>query len=156
MKTLEELLNISTITIAGEEYEIDMESYLNVDSSNLQHEFERHVKMVAITGFAYERAVAHAQKLEVELDRIYALCDARARNEAALEGGKKPTEAMIENMAKTAAEYQTKQNEFLDAKKEAGLLKALRDAMTHRKDVLVGLGANYRQELQAEPTLRQR
>lgn len=156
MKDLEELLNISVITIAGEEYEIDMEKYLHVDSNNLQHEFERHVKMVAIVSFAHERAMAFAQKLEVELDRIYALCDARARNEAAIEGGKKPTEAMIENIAKTAVEYQEHQNVFLEAKKEAGLLKALRDAMAHRKDVLVGLGANYRQELQAEPTLRQR
>jgi len=156
MKDLAELLEVASFKIAGQDYEIDMEKYLHVDSTNLNYEFERHTKLVAIVGFAHERAMAYAQKLEVELDRIYALCDARARNSAALDGGKKPTEAMVEGMAKTAQEYQEHQNLFLEARQEAGLLKALREAMAHRKDVLVGLGANYRVEVQSEPTLRQR
>jgi hypothetical protein len=156
MKDLAELLEVASFKIAGQDYEIDMEKYLHVDSTNLNYEFERHTKLVAIVGFAHERAMAYAQKLEVELDRIYALCDARARNSAALDGGKKPTEAMVEGMAKTAQEYQEHQNLFLEARQEAGLLKALREAMAHRKDVLVGLGASYRAEIGAEISLSHR
>lgn len=153
MRNLEELLDIKSVTIAGEEYEIDVDMCVEVDQHNLKTAFENHTKLMVLVGFAFERALSHAKQLEVECERLYAMCDARARNDAAV-SGVKMTEKMVENSALTAAEYQEHQNKLLTAQKEMGLLKALKEGMIHRKDMLVGLGATYRSELAAEPTLR--
>lgn len=155
MKNLAELLDITSVSIAGEEYEFDTNDFLTVDNTNLQHEFTRHTKLVAIIGFAYEAALLHSQRQEIALDKIYALCDARERANAMAIGAKKPTETMIDNVVKTAQEYQEQQQITLQARSDLGKLKALKEAMQHRKDCLVGLGANYRSEINAEATLRQ-
>lgn len=149
--SIEELISETSVVVAGKEYDLPIAEYLAVDPSHLEHEFTVHTQRVAIVGFAYEKALIHVQKLETQLGRMYALCDAKVRINLTFDlGNKKPTEAMVENAVRVEPEYQELENELLSAKEHLGVLRVLKDAMAHRKDVLVGLAANYRSEIQAD------
>jgi hypothetical protein len=57
---------------------------------------------------------------------------------------------MIENMVITDDRYVAVQSDLMDAEKQHGLLKAARDSMAARKEMLVSLGANQRTEFRAD------
>ncbi len=152
MKQLDQLLEIESITIDNEEYSTSLIKEAIHLSGNLADDFSNQAKYVAIIGFGYERALRLVAQLEVQLDRIYALCDARARNNALVEN-RKVTEKIIEGEVKTSEEYQLHQNKLLEARYQSGILKTLKEALVHKKDALVGSAANYRAELAAERTM---
>lgn len=58
----------------------------------------------------------------------------------------KLTEKMVENEVITNPLYEAAMQAYLQAKKEHGLLMVGREAMGHRKEMLISLGANYRAE----------
>ena len=86
---------------------------------------------------------------------MYAILDYQKRLEMQ-NSGVKTTEKMIENMVITADEYVALQTELLDAERQVGLLKAARDSMAQRKEMLVSLGANQRTEFRADASLMAR
>jgi hypothetical protein len=62
---------------------------------------------------------------------------------------------MVENTVITDPKYVELQEKYLDAKRNAGVLKSARDAMIHRKDMLVQMGANYRAEGSSDISLKE-
>ena len=72
------------------------------------------------------------------------------------ESSVKLTEKMVENTVITHPEYVESLNNHLDAKRTAGLLKAARDAMIHRRDMLIQLGATHRAEGTSDIRIRER
>ena len=93
-------------------------------------------------------------KKKYELDMLYASIDHKAR-QAALASKVKLTEKMVENTVITDQEFQQAKREYLEAKKEFGVLQAGREAFIQRKEMLISLGANYRAEGNADPVLLQ-
>lgn len=152
MLSLEELLEVNAFSIEGEEYENTISKDLEIDMEHLDQCFANQAKLMAIYGFAYDKAADQESRLKIELEKIYALLDAQTRNNFEV-SGHKFTEKKVHNVVITSPEYQLKQNEYQQAKLVASHLKSACLALMHRRDMLVGLGANYRAQLNLEPTL---
>lgn len=102
----------------------------------------------------YEMAVAWETSLKHELQRMYARCDQLAREDMKA-AGIRATEKMVENTVITHPKYLEVQEEYHNAKRISGLLKAARDAMIHRRDMLIQLGATVRAEGAADISIRE-
>lgn len=155
MLPLKDVLDIESFTIDEQEYENTLAEDLEVDPSSpltLQDSFARQAKLVAVYGFAENRAASCELQRKAEMERIYALVDSRTRNNFAVEGTKF-TEKVVHNVVITSPEYQLAQQKHLEAKKTATMLKSAREAIQHRKDMLVTLGANYRAEINNDPLI---
>lgn len=127
---------------------------LDIDRLNLSEEFENHSKRYAWYSTAYELCLDKERRLKSELARAYAQLDAQARATMKAQGIR-VSEKKVENMVITTPDYIEIQGRYLDAQRMTGLLKAARDAMIHKKDCLISLGANIRAELASDPSLLQ-
>jgi hypothetical protein len=132
--------------VIGElEYEKNLAQDLFINKGALNDDFAEHAEKFSWYATAYELCLAHEGRLRAQLDRIAAQLDYIVREE--MKGAEvRITEKKVENTVITRPEYVALHNEILEAKLQTGLAKAARDAMIHRKDMLVGLGANYRAE----------
>lgn len=142
----------STFTVGDISYESQLEEDLFVNRADLSNEFARHAERFAFYATAYELSVERYTRLENALKRLYAQLDHEKRL-ALMNSGVKTTEKMIENSVITDDRYTAGEEEVLDAQKQVGLLKAARDAMIHRRDMLVSLGATYRAEVRADVSM---
>lgn len=138
--------------VAGMLQDSSLQEDIFVDRSRLNDEFAEHASRFGWYSTAYELCVDHEARLKAKLERAYAQLDAQAR--AQMEAaGVKVTEKKVENTVITQPEYISIYEEYLDAKLQVGLLKAARDAMIHKKEMLVSLGANLRSEMKSDPSL---
>lgn len=145
------LLNDS-FTVGDVTYSSTLEEDLFVNRADLSTEFSRHAERFAFYATAYELAVERLQRLENALKRLYAQLDHEKRT-TFMNAGVKTTEKMIENSVITDERYVAGEAEVLEGQKQAGLLKAARDSMIHRRDMLVSLGATYRAEVRADVSM---
>lgn len=146
---LAEVFKIGTV-----EYPNVLAQDLAVNQSALSETFATHAERFAWYATAYELAMAYEAGLKEETARTYARVDHQVRT-AARDAGVKLTEKMVENSVITHALYLEVQEEYLSAKAHTGLLKVARDAMIHRRDMLIQMGANYRAEGAADISLRE-
>ena len=144
-----------TYTVGAVDYESNLDEDLYINRSDLSSEFASHAERFAYYSTCFEIASDKLRRLEVDLKRMYAILDYQKRLEMQ-NSGVKTTEKMIENMVITADEYVALQTELLDAERQVGLLKAARDSMAQRKEMLVSLGANQRTEFRADASLMAR
>lgn len=146
---------VPTYTVGALDYESRLDQDLYINRSDLSSEFAQHSERFAYYSTCFEIASDKLRRLEVELKRMYAVLDYQKRLEMQ-NSGVKTTEKMIENMVITSDEYVAMQTEQLNAEREVGLLKAARDSMAQRKEMLVSLGANQRTEFRADAALMAR
>lgn len=145
-------LLIEKFNVAGIEYTSNLANDIRIDRMNLSEEFADHSRRFAWYSTAYELSVDHETRLKALVDRAYAQLDTLIRANAEA-NGIKLTEKRVENAVITHHEYVDIQDQLFDAKLQTGLLKSARDAMMHRKDALVSIGANQRAELSSDPSL---
>ncbi len=131
--------------IGEEEYDKDLEQELFVNRGDLSGEFADHSLRFAWFSTAYELCVDHEARVKSLLERQAAHLDFIVRQEFQA-ANLKSTEKKVENSVITRPEYTELQEKLFDAKLQTGLAKAARDAMIHRRDMLIGLGANQRAE----------
>jgi hypothetical protein len=62
---------------------------------------------------------------------------------------------MVENTVITHPMYVELQDKYLAAKLNTSLLRTAKDAMIHRRDMLIQLGANYRAEGMSDISLKE-
>ena len=134
-----------TIEIDGQEYTVDLSADLDINEGDLSSEFCKHAEKFAFYATAYELALRQDKKLHAKLDRQYAILDHSVRMEGK-SSGTKLTEKMVENSVITRPEYTELQEKLQEASEKTGLLKQDKDAMIHRRDMLIQLGATQRAE----------
>lgn len=127
---------------------------VRVNQGYLYGDFIDHPEKFQKWATLYEMAVDMESRLKNELQRMYAHCDKHTRDELKM-SGIKYTEKMVENTVITHPKYLEVQEEYHDAKLISGLLKAARDAMIHRRDMLIQLGATARAEGSADISIRE-
>jgi len=144
-----------------DEFEVDGLAYpsklvkdLHIDRMNLSLEYELHSERFNWYATAYELALDKERRLKAELGRAYAHVDVKAR-ENLKAAGIRVSEKKVENVVITHELYREVQDQYFDAQRMVGLIKAARDAMIHKKDCLVSLGANLRAEMASDPSLLQ-
>jgi hypothetical protein len=143
-----------TYMVGDVEYESSLLEDLKINRADLSTEFSDHPKKYGWYSTAYEIALDEEQRAKAGLERAYAILDVQARNNMTA-AGVKPTENKVKNVVITHKEYVEKQDDYFSKKSEAALIKAARDAMIHRKDCLVSLGANLRAEAASNPSILQ-
>lgn len=146
-------ISVEEVKIGSMVFRSDFREDVRIIDSALNNEFCHHAERFSKYATAYELASDVEARLKEELARVYAQQDYLARSDLK-RANIKHTEKMVENTVITAPAYVEKQEEYLESKKNSGLLKVMRDAMIHRRDMLIQLGANYRAEGISDITLK--
>lgn len=141
------------IVINGHEYPNTLNEDVRVNQGSLIHDFSDHTEKMAYWATLYELSLDQETRLKNELSRAYAHCDKEVRQQADM-SGVKMTEKKVENSVITHPMYTEIQEEYQQAKARTGLLKAARDAMIHRRDMLIQLGATARAEGDSDISIR--
>ena len=144
----------SKIIIQGQEFEFDFDSDLFVNRADLDSEFCEQAKRFATYSTGYEMALEESAKTKIELERLCAHLDHRGRMEAKT-AGFKMTDKMADGYVKGHVDYLAKNEELLHRQKITGLLKQAKDAMIHRKDMLIQLGYSQRQERASDISMKE-
>lgn len=150
----EQDLLFDVFKIGEQEFDNNLDEHLNLRTKNVNECFMEHAELFAWYATAYELALDVEIRAKDALSRLYARVDAQARD-AARSAGVKMTEKMVENTVITDPQYVAEQEKYLDAKRNTGLLKAAKDAMIHRRDMLIQMGATYRAEGLSDITLKE-
>lgn len=141
------------VKVNGKEYEVDPASDVRINRADLNGEIETHAEKFAWWATAYELAVEQEMQMKAELDRVYAKTDILVRAEFDM-AGLKSTETKVSNEVVLREEYRAAQDAHRSAVQQVGLLKAQRDAMLHRRDMLIALAHNYRAEGHSDMSLK--
>lgn len=147
------LKGIETFKIADDEHENILQEDLYINSTDLSSAFEDHAQRFSWYATAYELASDYDGRLKIELERLSATLYNTYKQEA-VSTGMKITEKGLDSRVITTDIYLSLQDQYLNATRQTRLLKAARDAMIHRKDMLVSAASNYRAEIQADISLR--
>lgn len=135
----------------GVEYDVDVDGELAVDRENLQLDFGEQAGKYAFYATAYaaaQMAVEHA-----ELDLAIMKSQAAARLRATPVGTdskgkpKDPSEAFIDKELPRQQEVIEAQRAIIKAKTQEGMLRAIKEALQHRRDMLIQLGYDTRLEM---------
>ena len=150
----EQLELFDVFRIGSNTFPNKLNEHLDLQGKHINDSFMEHGQLFAWYATAYELALDNETRLKEELARTYARLDHlhRTNGKAA---GVKMTEKMVENTVITDPAYIKASGDYLDAKRNTGLLKAAKDAMIHRRDMLIQMGATYRAEGQSDITLKQ-
>ena len=148
-----ELIGIDKFVIANEPYENTLQEDLYINSTDLSSAFEDHAQRFSWYATGFELASDYDGRLKIELVRLGATLYNTYKAEA-VSTGMKITEKGRDNRVITTDIYLSLQDQYLGAARQTRLLKAARDAMIHRKDMLVSAASNYRAEIQSDISLR--
>jgi hypothetical protein len=150
------VLNFADVAPAIEcdEFDTLVQEDVRVNDGFLSGDFIDHPEKMHKWGSLYERALDVETRLKNELARMYAKVDHNTRLELK-SSGMKSTEKMVENTVITHPKYLEVLEEYHDAKLQTGLLKAAKDAMIHRRDMLIQLGASARAEGFSDISIRE-
>ena len=136
------------VDVDGVTHDLNIEEAVSIDRTDLDMEFSNHPRIYAKFSTLAEIAKDRMNRRKWELDQLEASLDAEKRTEAALLSAQNPkfryTETMCENEIKGDIRYKTKKEEWLAACLLANQLTAWVDALCHKKDMLISLGANHR------------
>tara|TARA_Y100001963_G_C6747288_1_gene432280 strand:+ start:916 stop:1479 length:564 start_codon:yes stop_codon:yes gene_type:complete len=131
------------IEIDGQEYDLVPDQDTKIDGGDLDTEFITLPSLLNRYGYLAAHARAEVDGLKYAMERLYAVVDAETRQEAE-RMNVRMTEKKIENTVITDHKYQKAKLAYIDARKKAGLLSAVLDALNAKKDCLISLGANQR------------
>ena len=148
-------LDITQFYIGETAYDFEAAQHVKIDKGNLNAEFENHAQLFAYYATAYELALDVEVSHKAYLDRVYAVEDHKARMNAE-QVNKKLTEKMVENTVITSQNYTDALKAYLTAKKQTGIIKAVKDALIEKRSMLISLGANFRAEGSSDVSLNQK
>jgi hypothetical protein len=136
----------------------ELQDDLAINHADLQEEFLKQAELFAWWASTCELAKDLVARQKFMIERLAASIDHRVRMEAeaaSAQIGKsvKLTEKMVEHTIISDEEYQKAMFQYLELKKQFGMLQAGKDAVEQKKDMLVSLGANYRAEASSNPSI---
>ncbi len=140
-------------TLGSRTYIADFADDVRINSAALSNDYITHPERFAWYATAYELAQEQEARSKSALELVAAKLDYITRQQLK-DAHVKYTEKMVENTVISAPQYREAEDAYLRSKRVVGILKAARDAMIHRRDMLVSLGANYRAEGQSAISLK--
>ena len=125
---------------------------VTLDDTNLQGQFVRYTPDLYFWGAKLALVKQSEGLAKMQKDVVAADLDATGRE--ALAGDKKPTEGMVAAWVTRHPAMQEAEKALLEAVFETERVKAVYDALRAKRDMLVGLGAQHRAEMQHEPSIK--
>lgn len=129
----------------GSVYEIDIDAELRVDPQNVQDALLKQPGLYAWYATVHAATQSIVEKAKLDLDVLRARTDEKVRKEAAA-SGTKVTESSIPLSIDRDPEVVKASQALIEARRQEGVLRAVREAFTHRRDMLIQLSAMERQE----------
>lgn len=133
----------------GKDWRINFYDEVVVDERKINQELAEHPAKFALWATMHGEAKERVAYLELERDRLESDLGNELVNDTPA-GEKKPTEKQIELYVTGHEKYRKLENELLKVKALQERLYIARDAMTHRRDVLVALATNLRREMDVD------
>lgn len=127
------------------------EECLAINQSDLQAEFVRYTADLGYWGMQFAAKKQDENLAKIKRDVTAAELDVMARE--ALMGDKKPTEGMVSAWVIKHPAMQEVEKDLHAATYESDKVRAIWDAMRAKRDMLVGLGAQQRAEMQRDPQI---
>lgn len=129
-------------------FDTDFYTDVLVNQGALNTDYEEHPQILSRWGTLSELCEDYAVRMKDELKRVDSSLDIMIReNFAATEV--KITEKKVEKTLLMRPEYVRQLDKYNAAKLQSGLAKRAMECIMSRKDMLIGLGANYRAEGQS-------
>ncbi len=125
---------------------------VTLDNTNLQGEFVKYTADLSFWGAKLGYAKQEESLAKLARDVTAADLDSAARE--ALMGDKKPTEGAIAGWVTRHPSMQEAERTLIHATHAMDQVKAICDALRAKRDMLVGLGAQQRAEMQHEPIVK--
>jgi len=145
-----EKLGPLTLIISEEQtVNLDYEDELKLSEEEINNELRDQPSLYAYYAVLGEMAEAALAEAKLQLDTTTASLDGKYREQLASMG--KVTENLVANSVKVDEDYIAAVLRVNVARKNVGLLGAIKEAFRHRKDMLVTLASNMR--IQADSTL---
>lgn len=140
-------------------HDLDVEAYLHdcvsIYPEQIHEEYVRQSADYAYWNERYARALKRFLTSRVNLQRVEARVWMETRAKL-LEENAKVTEAMVNNEVAGNEDLRRAMDEKIEAEVEKTRLGGILEAMTHKKEMLVSLGAHVRKEMEGDPSLRER
>lgn len=114
---------------------------------DLTRHMSRQPGLFAYYGGIAEAAYQRSKRLKYEIHCLQEDLDGELRRKAKAKGEKLPTETAIKAKINRHPDVRAKFEEYLEAKRVAGMLAILKDAFKQRADMLRSIGAMQRSEL---------
>lgn len=125
---------------------------VRLEPTALEEEFVRYTPDLAFWGAQLAEAKRDEALLKLARDTTSSDLDGAARD--ALAGDKKPTEAAVSAWVQKHPVMQQAEQALINASYHVDKVRAVYDALRAKRDMLVGLGAQQRAEMQGDPTIR--
>ena len=154
--------NEVTVVHRGTKYEIDIDAELSIDEQNIKSCYIDQAGKYAWYAAAFAAAMRRVDDLKINLDIVQADVNVakakavdRLKREMQAADPKKKVPAMnaIEAILDSQPEVVDARNAVIDAQKklvsakyDQEVVKAVKDAFTHRRDMLIQMGADARME----------
>ena len=127
------------------------EECMALNQADLQAEFVRYTADLGYWGMQFAGKKQEENLAKLKKDVTAAELDVLARE--SLAGDKKPTEGMVSAWVTKHPAMQEAEKELHAATYEMDKVRAVWDAMRSKRDMLVGLGAQQRAEMQRDPQI---
>lgn len=135
------------VKVSAQKHEVDsVNEDLRIDEDNLNSEYTKQPSLFTWYAVMSAESEALRDSLKFELEMLYAQIGKQVRLEIEL-CGDKVTEKLIDQEIARKEEYRQKKEELLEANRQFNVMKAVKEGLVQKKDMLISLGANLRGEI---------
>jgi len=138
------------IKLGEKEYDLNYEEELKCSEETINEDLTDQPARFAWHAVLHEMAEEVYSRSKMELEIAEATLDAKYRKEAVAKK-EKIMEKQITSKIVLSDIHIALRNAMIEAKKNVGTLKAIKDSFSHRKDILIALASNMR--AQADPEI---
>jgi hypothetical protein len=133
------------LKFGGETYSVNYREELRCSEETINENLKDQPSFFAYYAVLAELADEALAETKLALEVTESVLDAKVREELT-RAGTKATETMIRGKIVLDESYLAAVSQVNTLKKNVGVLKAIKEAFNHRKDMLVTLGANMRSQ----------
>jgi len=144
-----------SVELKGKRFEGDLASDLKIDKVNLSDEFTKQASVYAWWATLSALAQEKYQHKRLERKIVEAELDKEKRLTLGAENNRRVTEKVVEREVHLDPRWRKAYEEEIEAAKEAAILSGATEALRQRKDMLVALGLQLREELRSDQVLRE-
>lgn len=130
-----------------------LEESIDINEARLNDEFIKMPAAIAYWANEHANKVADYQHAKLNKDQTYARLFTKYHAKL-LDEKERPTEKKVDAAIELDHEMYQAQVALLTAEREKNHVAGIMEAVRTKRDMLVSLGANYRAELQGDPSLR--
>jgi len=127
------------------EYTLNVDAELKIDRGNIQDCFMDQPGKYAWYATVYAAASTNVDRCKLNVEIVKSQVASRLRSMIDSKG-KAPSEAKVDKILPGEQEVIEAEEKLIEAKRQEGLLRAVKEAFQHRRDMLIQMGYDLRLE----------